>query len=102
MFIENAFWKETASLNALAKELHGSTQAADAFTFQSLKDHVEEIRGLLAQEDPHWKAETIDLIIHGYLLLRRHGVAQGEIKEIMQKRLGRFREKITGALREKG
>ena len=84
---------------ALALRLHGGTPAADAFTFRSLEEHVEEVRGSLAAGDAHWKAETLDIIIHGFLLLERHGVDIEEVRGLQEARLGRFKEKINAALR---
>ena len=89
------------AVNALALQLHGGIPAADAFTFQSLREHIDEVQGLLAVKDPHWKDEVIDIIIHGYLLLGRYGVGSHEIRMIRRKRLKRFKEKIGEALKEK-
>ncbi|MBF0595061.1 MAG: hypothetical protein HQL22_08840 [Candidatus Omnitrophica bacterium] len=89
---------ELAAINALGLTLHGDRQKLSAFTFQSLREHIDEVEGLLAAKDPHWKAEAIDIIIHSYLLLERQGVSMEEIQELQQKRLGRFKEKISKAL----
>ena len=81
--------------------MHGSKAAADAFTFRSIKDHADEIRDLLKKNDPHWKAEAVDLIIHGHVLLERYGVSPQEIGELLNARTGRFREKIAAAIGDK-
>jgi phosphoribosyl-ATP pyrophosphohydrolase len=85
----------------LSRKLHGSVHGADEYTFRSLAEHVEEVRGLLAAGDGHWKAEAVDIIIHAQVLLRRHGVSEGEIAELFVKRGGRFKEKISASLKEK-
>lgn len=84
------------------RNLHGSRSAADTFTFHSMKEHVDEVRELLQKEDAHWKAETVDLIIHGHVLLARYGVSPQEIGDLLNKRTGRFKEKIGAAIRDKG
>ena len=80
-------------INTLARALHGSDAEADAHTFKSLAAHVDEVKELLAQEDPHWKAETLDIIIHAMTLLRGHGVDTAEFEDLKQRRLARFQEK---------
>ena len=85
-------------INTLARALHGSDIAVDAHTFQSLAAHVDEVRELLAAKDPHWKAETLDIIIHAMALLRHHGVDMAELEDLMQRRLARFQEKISAAV----
>ncbi|MBF0386615.1 MAG: hypothetical protein HQL20_02025 [Candidatus Omnitrophica bacterium] len=89
---------ELKTINALALGLHGSQSELTAFTFRSLREHIAEVEALLAVDDPHWKAETLDIIIHGYLLLERYGVSIEEVQALRQKRLARFKEKITTAL----
>jgi hypothetical protein len=84
-------------INALARELHGSDAAASVYTFGSLAEHVDEVRELLEAKDVHWKAETLDIIIHGLILLRRGGVDEKEYEELLNKRLSRFKEKISAA-----
>ena len=88
-------------VNALAQALHGDTAAADGFTFRSMREHVDEIAGLLADGDDHWKAEAVDLILHNHLLLSRHGAKPGEIEELMGRRIGRFEEKIRAAMKDR-
>lgn len=88
-------------INGLAGQLHDSLAAADAFTFGSLAEHVDEVRDLQAAGDEHWKAETMDIIIHGYLMLDRHDVSPADMDALMTRRLGRFEEKITGALKRR-
>lgn len=56
---------------------------------------------LLEQKDTHWREETSDIIIHGLMLLLRHGVTMDEVDELIDRRIGRFDEKIIGALTEK-
>ncbi len=89
-------------INVLAKRLHGSDAAANGFTFKSLAEHVDEVRGLLAAKDAHWKAEAVDIIIHGLTLLRRGGVDEREYQALMNKRLARFKEKIGAASTNNG
>ncbi len=84
-------------INALARKLHGSDAAATAYTFRSLTEHVDEVRDLLGAGDEHWKAETLDIIIHGLTLLRRGHVDEKEYEVLMNKRLARFKEKIAAA-----
>jgi hypothetical protein len=84
-------------INDLARKLHGSDAAASAYTLQSLSEHVDEVRALLKAKDDHWKAETIDIIIHGLTLLRRGDVDDNEYEALMHKRLARFKEKIAVA-----
>jgi phosphoribosyl-ATP pyrophosphohydrolase len=52
----------------------------------------------LSDGDEHWKAETADIIIHGLMLLARRGVPAAAIDALLDRRLGRFNEKITSAL----
>ncbi len=85
-------------INTLARALHGSDGAVDAHTFKSLAAHVDEVKALLAAEDLHWKAETLDIIIHAMTLLRGHGVGTDEFEGLMQRRLARFQEKISAAI----
>ena len=99
--IERDIFQEVRAIEALAEKLHGSKASADAFTFRSIKAHADEIRDLLKKGDPHWKAEAVDLIIHGHILLTRYGVSPQEIGELLNTRTGRFKEKITSAIREK-
>jgi len=88
-------------LVGLALELHGTVDNHRAFTIQSMKDHAEEIRLLLKQKDEHWKAESTDLFIHCLLLLTAAGVGAGELEGLIDRRLERFREKITDAIRDR-
>ncbi len=88
-------------INGLGSQLHDSTAAADAFTFGSLHEHVDEVCELMTAGDGHWKAETMDIIIHGYLLLDRHDVTPADMDALMSRRLGRFEEKISGALKRR-
>lgn len=81
--------------------MHGSKAAADRFTFRSIKDHADEVRDLLKSNDAHWKAETVDLIIHGHILLERYGVSPQEISDLLEARTDRFQEKIKDAIRDK-
>ena len=92
--------RQVGEIDGLAERLHGNTKAADAFTFASLREHVDEVQDLLQKGDPHWKAETVDILIHGYMLLARHGVTAEETGCLMPVRIGRFREKITAAIQE--
>ena len=89
--------RDVDEINALARALHGSDAAATGYTFQSLAEHVDEVKGLLNAGDEHWKAETLDIIIHGLTLLRRGGVDEKEYEVLMHKRLARFKEKISAA-----
>jgi alanine racemase len=89
-------------INALARTLHGSDSAATAYTFRSLAEHVDEVKALRDAGDNHWKAETLDIIIHGLTLLRRDGVDDKEYEALMQKRLARFKEKIFAANAKNG
>jgi|GEM_PF-1818099 len=82
-------------INALARELHGTDAAASAYTFPSLAEHVDEVKGLWDAQDEHWKAETVDIIIHGLTLLRRGNVDEQEYAALMNRRLARFKEKIS-------
>jgi hypothetical protein len=91
---------EVAKIERLSRKLHGSVAAADDFTFHSLAEHVKEVRELLEAGDDHWKAETLDIIIHALVLLKRHGVAEEEIEGLFARRSGRFKEKITAALKK--
>ena len=84
-------------INALARSLHGSDAAATRYTLRSLAEHVEEVRALLDARDEHWKAETMDIIIHGLTLLRRGDVDEQAYERLMNERLARFTEKITAA-----
>ena len=84
-------------INALARALHGDNTEANKYTFKSLAEHVDEVKGLLAQNDEHWKAEAVDIIIHALTLLRRGDVGRQEYERLMGQRLGRFKEKITAA-----
>lgn len=94
------FSHEAGEINRLALKLHGSRKEADAFAFRSLAEHVTEVRALLDSGDGHWKAETVDIIIHALTLLERHGVKEEEIRALLAKRAGRFKEKITEALKK--
>jgi hypothetical protein len=81
-------------INALARTLHGSDAAASAYTFRSWAEHVDEVKALWGAKDDHWKAETVDIIIHGLTLLRRGNVDEQEYAALMSRRLARFKEKI--------
>ena len=89
-------------INALARRLHGSDAAATRYTLRSLAEHVDEVSGLLEAGDGHWKAETVDIIIHALTLLRRGDVDEKEYERLMDKRLARFMEKINAAGINKG
>ena len=82
-------------------KLHGAKAAADDFTFRSMKEHIDEVRGLLAKGDEHWKAEAVDLILHNHILLARYGVRPDEIGQLLDKRTSRFKEKISAASHRK-
>jgi hypothetical protein len=84
-------------INVLARKLHGSDAAATRYTFQSLAEHVDEVKALQDAGDEHWKAETLDIIIHGLTLLRRGDVDEKEYEVLLDQRLARFKEKITAA-----
>jgi hypothetical protein len=84
-------------INTLARVLHGSDVAASAYTLRSLAQHVDEVKALRDAADEHWKAETLDIIIHGLTLLRRDGVDEKEYDALMKERLARFKEKISAA-----
>ena len=92
--------KDLSDINALALKLHGSLAEADAFTLQSLAEHVQEVRELIEKKDEHWQAETADIIIHGLTLLKRHGSSQSDIDALLLSRVGRFKEKIADAIRK--
>ena len=85
-------------VNRLARMLHGSDEAATRYTLRSLAEHVDEVRSLLSADDAHWKAETMDIIIHGLTLLRRGGVDGEAYEGLLKARLARFREKIGQCL----
>lgn len=89
--------REVDEINELARELHGSDAAATQYTLQSLAEHVDEVKALQAAGDEHWKAEALDIIIHGLTLLRRSNVDEQEYKTLMNKRLARFKERISAA-----
>jgi len=89
-------------INALARKLHGSDAAATAYTFRSLAEHVDEVKALRDAGDEHWKAETLDIIIHALTLLRRGDVDDKEYEVLMNKRLARFKEKIAAANAKNG
>jgi hypothetical protein len=95
-------WQKVRHIDALALRLHGERSAADAFTFRSLHDHVEEVRSLKDRHDEHWKAEAVDCIIHNLVLLARHGVGQEVYGGLLSRRLERFEEKINMALKTRG
>jgi hypothetical protein len=92
---------DVTEIARLSRKLHGSVPGADDYTFRSLFEHVEEVRGLLEAGDGHWKDEAVDIIIHALVLLNRHGVKEEEIEQLFVKRGGRFREKISASLKEK-
>ena len=85
-------------INALARRLHGDDAAATEFTFTSLSEHVDEVQELLSAGDAHWKAETVDIIIHALTLLRRGQVDEVEAQALLKQRLMRFKEKISIAI----
>lgn len=89
--------RDVDEINALARQLHGSDASATEYTLESLAEHVDEVRDLLGVQDEHWKAETLDIIIHGLTLLRRGGVDEKEYEALMNRRLARFKEKIAAA-----
>jgi hypothetical protein len=84
-------------INVLARKLHGTDAAATEYTFRSLAEHVDEVRELWDVKDEHWKAETLDIIIHALTLLRRGDVDEREYEILKDKRLARFKEKISAA-----
>jgi hypothetical protein len=53
--------------------------------------------GLWDGKNEHWKAETMDILIHALTLLRRGGVEEKEYEVLMNERLARFKEKISAA-----
>lgn len=85
----------------LAKELHGDAGAHRAFTFRSMSEHIDEVHDLWDGGDDHWKAETVDILIHCLLLLQNGDVPDAAAEDLLDQRLGRFREKITEALAER-
>lgn len=89
-------------INALARRLHGSDSAASQYTLRSLAEHVDEVKGLRDAQDEHWKAETLDIIIHALTLLRRAGVDEKEYEVLMDQRIARFKEKISKANSKNG
>ena len=89
-------------INALARTRHGSDEAASAYTFRSLAEHVDEVKALQDAGDEHWKAETLDIIIHALTLLRRGDVDEQEYEALMKGRLARFKEKISLANAKNG
>ncbi|MBF0486369.1 MAG: hypothetical protein HQL16_07650 [Candidatus Omnitrophica bacterium] len=99
--VESEDFKKICAIDAMALRLHGDTGSADAYIFKSLLDHVEEVRVLKAGANDHWKAESVDIIIHNLVLLSRHGVSEKDFKAILDRRLLRFEEKISGALKQK-
>ncbi|NTV30068.1 MAG: hypothetical protein HGA80_08325 [Candidatus Omnitrophica bacterium] len=98
--MESRYYDKLDELLEMAGKLHGSAQAHRDFTLRSMQEHVEEVRMLIDGNDVHWKAETTDILIHCLLLLRSAGVEAGEAEALLGRRLGRFQEKITGALLE--
>ncbi len=99
--IDTELSKKLSELLELASRLHGSAPAHREFTLQSMKDHVDEIRMLVSQGDEHWKDETTDLFIHCLLILQGSGLNDDDLERLLARRLERFREKITDALRDK-
>ncbi len=89
-------------INRLACALHGSAAAATSYTFKSWQEHVDEVKGLLEAGDEHWKAETVDIIIHGLTLLHRAGVGEKCFEALMTQRLARFKAKIEQAMEREG
>ncbi|MBF0330775.1 MAG: hypothetical protein HQL17_02470 [Candidatus Omnitrophica bacterium] len=88
---------EVDEINRLARVLHGSDAAATAYTFKSLHEHVDEVAELLDAGHEHWKAETVDIIIHAMTLLHRGGVSENAFDALMTQRMTRFKEKIGHA-----
>lgn len=89
------------SINERALTLHRSSQEASRYTFSSLQEHLKEVKMLLEQQQDHWKAETVDIVIHALMLLERYGVDEKEWDDLLQQRCGRFADKINTAIQER-
>ena len=92
-----AMTSSVRKINALARQLHGSDTAATVFTLNSLRALVDEVEALLKAGDAHWKAETVDIVIHALTLLQRDGVGQRQLDGLMSRRLARFEARILAA-----
>lgn len=97
----NNFFLHIKKLNELALVLHQHKKQATQYTFSSLKEHVDEVKMLLDEQQEHWKAETVDILIHAWMLLDRYDIDEKVIAELVEKRLFRFEEKIKTAIKEK-
>lgn len=85
-------------LKTMALRLHGTSRAHAIFTLGSMAEHVVEVCRLIERKDQHWKAETVDILIHCHLLLQAAGVSSAEMDRLVSGRIGRFEQKITEAL----
>jgi len=66
----------------------------NAYTLKSMQDHADEIKELFEKRDEHWKAESADMLIHCLLLMKRNGMEISDMDNIIDKRFGRFKERI--------
>ena len=85
-------------LKTMALRFHGTSRAHAIFTLGSMAEHVVEVCRLIERKDSHWKAETVDILIHCHLLLQAAGVSPAELDGLLSGRIGRFEQKITNAL----
>lgn len=85
-------------IEKLAIQLHGDKEAATEYTIQSMKDHANEIAQLIENKNEHWKAETIDQLIHCVMLLNRYEVSSEEIHDRLLQRRKKFNMNISQAI----
>ena len=85
-------------LNSLIRKLDKNDAKSNSYSLYSMKAHAKEIEQLFLKNDPHWAAETVDLLIHCLLLLQRNHFKDQDINKLVGKRYKRFEEKILAAL----
>jgi hypothetical protein len=100
MISENLM-KKIKRINSLIKALDKNNEKSNSYSFEAMRNHIEEIKELFLRKDEHWKAETMDLLIHCLLLLDRNACPKEKIKELFNIRCRKFEEKIVNQLKSK-
>lgn len=97
--ISEKLMNKITRINSLIKDLDKTKAKSNNYSLKSMKEHIEEIRELFFKNDEHWAAETLDLLIHGLLLLDRNNYQKEKIEELFNVRCRKFEEKILNRLK---
>ncbi len=84
-------------INAASDKKNGGQEESSKYVLRSMKKHADEIAELFEKDDPHWKDECADMMIHCLCMFKRAGVDELKVLDLLEKRKDRFIERIEGS-----